>query len=62
MRTLIAKYAGKIERDRSVVPGRVGIAAQDDVMLSEGDHDLSRLAAGVLSRLSCLGVVAAAPS
>ena len=62
MRSLIAKYAGKLERDRSVVPGRVGIAAQDDVMLSEGDPDLSRLAADVLSRLSCLGIVAAPPS
>ena len=62
MRSLIAKYAGKMERDRSVVPGRVGIAAQDDVMVSEGAPDLARLAAGVLSRLSCLGVAAAAPS
>lgn len=62
MRSLIAKYAGKMERDRSVVPGRAGIAAQDDVMLSEGAPDLSRLAADVLSHLSCLGVVAASPS
>ena len=62
MRSLIAKYAGKLHRDRSVAPGRVGIAAQDDVMLSEGAPDLSRLAADVLSRLSCLGVVAASPS
>ena len=62
MKSLIAKYAGKLHRDRSVIPGRVGIAAQDDVMLSEGAPDLSRLAADVLSRLSCLGVVAGAPS
>jgi ribulose-5-phosphate 4-epimerase/fuculose-1-phosphate aldolase len=62
VRSLIAKYARKMERDRSVVPGRVGIAAKDDVMVSEGAPDLSRLAADVLSRLSCLGVVAAAPS
>lgn len=62
MRSLIAKFAGKLERDRSVVPGRIGIAAQDDVMLSEGASDMSRLAAAVLSRLSCLGVVAASPS
>ena len=62
MRSLIAKFAGKLERDRSVIPGRVGIAAQDDAMLSEGAPDLSRLAADVLSRLSCLGVVAASPS
>lgn len=62
MRSLIAKFAEKLERDRSVLPGRVGIAAQDDAMLSEGASDLSRLAADVLSRLSCLGVVAASPS
>ena len=62
MRSLIAKYAGKLDRDRSVAQGRVGIAAQDDVMISEGAPDLSRLAADVLSRLSCLGVVAASPS
>ena len=62
MRSLIAKYTGKLHRDRSVAQGRVGIAAQDDVMLSEGAPDLARLAADVLSRLSCLGVVAAAPS
>ncbi len=62
MRALIAKYAEKLHRDRSVSPGRVGIAAQDDVMIPEGAPDLSRLAADVLSRLSCLGVVVAAPS
>ena len=45
MRSLIAKYAGKLQRDRSVAQGRVGIAAQDDVMLSEGAPDLARLAA-----------------
>jgi len=62
VRSLIAKYAGKFHRDRSVAQGRVGIAVHDDVMISEGAPDLSRLAAGVLSRLSCLGVVAASPS
>jgi len=62
VRSQIAKYAEKLHRDRSVVPGRVGIAAQDDVMLSDGAPDLSRLAADVLSRLSCLGIVAASPS
>ncbi len=62
MRSLIRKYAGKMERDRSVAPGRIGIAAQDDVMLSEGAPDLSRLASDVLSRLSCLGMVVAPSS
>jgi ribulose-5-phosphate 4-epimerase/fuculose-1-phosphate aldolase len=62
VRSLIRKYAGKMERDRSVAPGRIGIAAQDDVMLSEGAPDLSRLASDVLSRLSCLGMVVAPSS
>ncbi|HEX8042038.1 class II aldolase/adducin family protein [Candidatus Deferrimicrobium sp.] len=62
MRSLIAKFAGKLHRDRSAVQGRVGIAVQDDVMISEGAPDLSRLTVDVLSRLSCLGVVAASPS
>ena len=53
MRSLIQKYARKLHRDRSIAQGRVGIAAQDDLMLSEGAPDLSRLAADVLSRLSC---------
>jgi len=59
---MIAKYGEKLHRDRSVAPGRVGIAAQDDVMLSEGAPDLARLAADVLSHLSCMGVVAASPT
>ena len=62
MRTLVGKYAGKLLRDRSAQPGRIGIAAADDAVIEAGAADLSGLAAGVLSRLSCLGVVAAAPS
>ena len=62
MRDLIEKYTGKLLRDRSAVPGRIGFAAQDDAMVEGGAPDLSRLAADVLSRLSCLGMLAAAPS
>ncbi len=62
MRKMIEKYAVKLLRDRSAAPGRVGFAAQDDRMVEGGAPDLSRLAADVLSRLSCLGMVAAAPS
>jgi len=61
VKSLIAKYAGKLHRDARSSRAR-RIAAQDDVMLSVGAPDLSRLAADVLSRLSCLGVVAGAPS
>lgn len=62
MRSLIVKYMEKLERDRSVLPGHIGIAALDDVMISQGAPDPARLAADILSRLSCLGVVSAAPS
>jgi len=62
MRTLVGKYEGKLLRDRSAQPGRIGIAAADDAVIEAGAADLSGLAAGVLSRLHCLGVVAAAPS
>jgi ribulose-5-phosphate 4-epimerase/fuculose-1-phosphate aldolase len=62
VRNLIEKYTGKLSRDRSAAPGRIGLAANDDAMVEGGATDLSRLAAGVLSRLSCLGMLAAAPS
>jgi len=62
VRDLIEKYAGKLLRDRSAVPGRIGFAANDDRMVEGGAPDLSGLAAGVLSNLSALGMVAAAPA
>jgi len=62
----VRERAGKLERkllrDRSAQPGRIGIAASDDAVVETGAPDLSGLAAGVLSRLSCLGVFAAVPS
>ncbi|RJP25825.1 MAG: aldolase [Deltaproteobacteria bacterium] len=62
MRDLIEKYAGKLARDRSAAPGRIGFAANDDAMVEGGAPDLSRLSSDVLSRLSHLGMLAAAPS
>ena len=62
MRDQIAKYAGRLLSDRSAVPGRIAFAAQDDVLLTDGDPGLARLAGEVLSSLSCLGMVAACPS
>jgi ribulose-5-phosphate 4-epimerase/fuculose-1-phosphate aldolase len=62
VRDLIEKYTGKLLRDRSALPGRIGFAANDDRMVEGGAPDLSRLATGVLSRLSALGMVAAAPA
>jgi len=62
VRDLVEKYTGKLLRDRSVVPDRIGFAANDDRMIEGGAPDLSRLAADILSRLSCLGSLAAAPA
>jgi len=62
VRDLIEKYTGKLVRDRSAIPERIGFAANDDRMVEGGAPDLSRLAAGVLSRLSALGMVAATPA
>ena len=62
MRDLIGKYTGKLARDRTAAPGRIGFAANDDTMVEGGAADQSRLAAGVLSRLSCLGMVVAPSS
>jgi ribulose-5-phosphate 4-epimerase/fuculose-1-phosphate aldolase len=62
VKDLIEKYTGKLLRDRSAHPGRIGFAANDDRTIEGGAPDLSRLASGVLSRLSCLGMLAAAPS
>jgi ribulose-5-phosphate 4-epimerase/fuculose-1-phosphate aldolase len=62
MRDQIAKYSGRLLSDRSAVPGRIAFAAQDDVLLTDGDPELARLAGEILSSLSCLGMVAARPS
>ena len=62
MKDLIGKYTGKLLRDRSARPDRIGFAANDDRIVLGGATDLSGLAAGALSRLSCLGTLAAAPS
>jgi ribulose-5-phosphate 4-epimerase/fuculose-1-phosphate aldolase len=62
VRDQITKYAARIEADRSALPGRVAFAAHDDVLLSEGNPELARLAGEVLSSLSCLGLSAARPS
>ncbi len=62
MRDQIAKYAGRLAADRSARPGAVAFAAQDDVMIAEGEPALARLAEDVLASLSCLGLCAARPA
>lgn len=58
----INKYTKKLLHDRSASPGRIAFAAQDDTMLTDGDADLAQLAGAILSRLNCLGLIAARPS
>lgn len=62
MKDQIRKYSDKLTGDRSAIPGGIAFAAQDDELLTGGDRELSRLAGDVLSRLNCLGLVAARPS
>lgn len=62
MKDQIAKYTAKLLADRSAMTGAIAFAAQDDVLLTGGDAALARLAGNTLSRLNCLGLVAARPS
>jgi ribulose-5-phosphate 4-epimerase/fuculose-1-phosphate aldolase len=62
MRDQIAKYTAKLYADRSAIPGEVGFAARDDVLLTSGEPKLSHLAGDIVSRSNCLGVVAARPA
>lgn len=58
----INKYTDKLIADRAVASGLIAFAAQDDVMISNGDKHLASLAAQILSRLNCLALAAARPS
>jgi ribulose-5-phosphate 4-epimerase/fuculose-1-phosphate aldolase len=62
MRDQIDKYVGKLLADRSAEPGCTAVAAQDDVLVTGGDSELALLAGQIISRLSCLALVAAKPS
>jgi ribulose-5-phosphate 4-epimerase/fuculose-1-phosphate aldolase len=62
MRDQIRKYTAKLYADRSVIPGEVGFAVRDDVLLTAGDPLLTQLASEIVSRSNCLAVVAARPA
>jgi ribulose-5-phosphate 4-epimerase/fuculose-1-phosphate aldolase len=62
MHDQIAKYTAKLIADRSALPGEIAFAAQDDALIADGHPELGQLAGGVLSRLSCLALVAARPA
>jgi ribulose-5-phosphate 4-epimerase/fuculose-1-phosphate aldolase len=58
----IEKYTSKLISDGSAKAGSIAFAAQDDVMISEGEQTLASLSEAVLSKLNCLALAAAAPS
>jgi ribulose-5-phosphate 4-epimerase/fuculose-1-phosphate aldolase len=58
----LEKYALKLVADRSVMSGRIAVAAKDDELISSGESELAGIARGVLERLNALSLVAAAPS
>lgn len=62
MRDQIAKYSAKLLADRSALPDHISFAAKDDLMISDGESELCRIAEGVLSRLNCLALCAAKPA
>lgn len=62
MHDQIRKYTGKLVCDRSALADAIAFAVQDDEIVTSGEEARARLAEEALSRLSCLGVVAAAPS
>ncbi len=62
MHDQIATYTAKLISDGSALAGRIAFAAQDDIMISDGEPTLAALSESVLSRLNCLALAAAAPS
>jgi ribulose-5-phosphate 4-epimerase/fuculose-1-phosphate aldolase len=58
----IAKYSAKLVADRAAAAGAVAFAVQDDRLITAGAAGLAPLAGEVLSRLTCVALVAARPS
>lgn len=62
MHDQITKYIGKLRSDYSAEPACVAFAAQDDILVTDGNPELALLAGQILSRLGCLALVVARPS
>jgi ribulose-5-phosphate 4-epimerase/fuculose-1-phosphate aldolase len=62
MKDQLGKYTGKLIADRSACPEAIAFAAQDDILITSGAPELSRLAGATLARLNALALVAARPS
>src|SRR3954462_1060415 len=55
-------FSRKLIQDRAALPGGIAVAAQDDVLITQGEPELARLAGEVLLRLSATALVVARPS
>lgn len=62
MHDQIAKYTSKLISDDSAHAGQIAFAAQDDIMISDGEPTMAALSESVLSRLNCLALAVASPS
>jgi ribulose-5-phosphate 4-epimerase/fuculose-1-phosphate aldolase len=62
MQDQLEKYVAKLLRDRAVQPDEAALAAKDVEIVTTGPAVLADLATAVLTRLNCLGLVAARPS
>lgn len=62
MHDQIAKYTAKLISDGSAHAGQIAFAAQDDIMISDGEPAFASLAEAILSRLNCLALAAAIPT
>ena len=62
MKDQLDKYTGKLIADRSACPEAIAFAAQDDILITSGAPELSRLAGATLARLNALALVVARPS
>jgi ribulose-5-phosphate 4-epimerase/fuculose-1-phosphate aldolase len=58
----IRKYSRKLSEEHSACPTMIACAALDDVLVTDGEPYLAGIAADVITQLSCLAMVAAAPS
>jgi ribulose-5-phosphate 4-epimerase/fuculose-1-phosphate aldolase len=57
-----AHYIAKLRADRSANPGMIAFAAQDDLLITDGDPAYARHAGAILSRLDHLALAVARPA
>lgn len=62
MQNSLEQYANQLQHEHSAAPGRVALAAINDVTYQYGPHDLASLAQQILHRLGCATIIVAEPS